>query len=65
MAKPTYATLCRCLARFERAVDACALQGTIPRLESQEAAEAYETCENEYEAAKAALRSSFRQLADG
>ena len=65
MAKPTYATLCRRLARFERAADAYAFRGTIPRFESEAAAEAYETCENEYEAAKAALRSSFRQLADG
>jgi hypothetical protein len=65
MAKPTYATLCRCLARFERAADAYAFRGTLPRFESEAAAEAYEACEYEYEAAKAALRNGFRQLTNG
>lgn len=65
MAKPTYRSLCQQLARFEKAADAYAFIGTIPRYESEEAYAEYEACENEYQRSKEALRLAFRQLTDG
>lgn len=65
MSKPTYRSLCQQLVRFEKAADAYAFIGTIPRYESDEAFAAYEAVEAEYERAKKALLKSFRQLADG
>lgn len=45
----------RAVTRFEKAADAYAFRGTIPRLESDEAFLEYRRVENEYAKAKQAI----------
>lgn len=45
----------RAMTRFEKAADAYAFRGAIPRFKDEESTRAYEAIEDEYEAAKASI----------
>lgn len=59
----TPAVITRTINRFRAACEAKAFQGTIPRYESEEAEEAWNTIDIELERAEAALRKLFSQPA--